>query len=105
MIRNTVKQNFIEGMMAREYFYHAMGGRQGEVDTSVATKVSGYLYRRLANSLKDMIVENDLTVRTASKNIVQYAYGDDGVFPMKTFRGKNVSVKRELEKLRAGETK
>ncbi len=96
-----VYHNFMEGMKAKEYFYHAMGGRQGEVDTGVSTKVSGYLYRRLANSLKDLVVNNDTTVRTANKNIVQYKYGEDGVFPEKAFKGKSVSVKRELEKLRS----
>ena len=96
-----IYHNFMEGMSSYEYFYHTMGGRQGEVDTGVSTKVSGYLYRRLANSLKDLVVNNDATVRTANKNIVQYKYGEDGVFPEKTFKGKSVSVKRELEKMRS----
>jgi DNA-directed RNA polymerase subunit A' len=78
-----------------------MGGRQGEVDTGVSTKVSGYLYRRLANSLKDLVVNNDGTVRTANKNIVQFKYGEDGIFPEKTFKGKGISVKREIEKLKS----
>ncbi|MEK6958387.1 MAG: DNA-directed RNA polymerase subunit A' [archaeon] len=95
-----INHNFREGMSSFEYFYHAMGGRQGEVDTGVSTKVSGYLYRRLANSLKDLVVNNDATVRTANKNIVQYKYGEDGVFPEKSFKGRSISVKRELEKLR-----
>ncbi len=94
-----IQENFTTGMGAKEYFYHAMGGRQGEVDTSVATKVSGYLYRRLANSLKDLTVQNDGTARTANKNIIQYLYGEDGVFPMYTSKGKSVNVEREAEKL------
>ncbi|MBI4210548.1 MAG: DNA-directed RNA polymerase subunit A' [Candidatus Diapherotrites archaeon] len=97
-----IYHNFMEGMGPKEYFYHTMGGRQGEVDTGVSTKVSGYLYRRLANSLKDLVVNNDGTVRTANKNIVQYKYGEDGVFPQKTFKGRSISVKRELEKLKSG---
>jgi len=96
-----IYHNFMEGMNSFEFFYHAMGGRQGEVDTGVSTKVSGYLYRRLANSLKDLVVNNDSTVRTANKNIVQYKYGEDGIFPEKTFKGRNISIKRELEKLRS----
>ncbi|MFH0970689.1 MAG: DNA-directed RNA polymerase subunit A' [Candidatus Diapherotrites archaeon] len=82
-----VSSNFIAGMNPTEYFMHSMGGRQGEVDTGVATKVSGYLYRRLANSLKDLHVANDETVRTASKDIVQFRYGEDGVFPARTSGG------------------
>ncbi|PJA21020.1 MAG: hypothetical protein COX63_00510 [Candidatus Diapherotrites archaeon CG_4_10_14_0_2_um_filter_31_5] len=94
-----IQQNFMQGMKVKEFFYHSMGGRQGEVDTGVSTKVSGYLYRRLANSLKDLNVANDLTTRSANKNIIQFTYGDDGVFPMKTSRGKTINITRELEKL------
>lgn len=82
-----VQSNFLTGMKPKEYFMHSMGGRQGEVDTGVATKVSGYLYRRLANSLKDLHVANDETVRSASKDIVQFRYGEDGVFPARTSGG------------------
>ncbi|MFH1224975.1 MAG: DNA-directed RNA polymerase subunit A' [Candidatus Diapherotrites archaeon] len=91
-----IEHNFLEGMNSYEYFYHAMGGRQGEVDTGVSTKVSGYLYRRLANSLKDLVVSNDGTVRNANKNIIQCAYGEDGVFPQKSFRGKTVRMNDEI---------
>jgi len=95
-----IKSNFMNGMDAKEYFYHSMGGRQGEVDTGVSTKVSGYLYRRLANSLKDLVVNNDGTVRTASSELVQYTYGEDGVFPQKSIRGKNIDVKKEAKEMR-----
>ncbi len=84
-----IEHSFMEGMKANEYFYHAMGGRQGEVDTGVSTKVSGYLYRRLANALKDIKIANDATVRTSHNAIIQFVYGDDGIFPDKTFLGDN----------------
>lgn len=90
-----ISSNFIDGMDAKEYFYHSMGGRQGEVDTGVSTKVSGYLYRRLANSLKDLVVNNDKTVRTASLDLIQYSYGEDGVFTKNTIRGKNIDIEEE----------
>jgi DNA-directed RNA polymerase subunit A' len=93
-----IVHNFMEGMNQREFFYHSMGGRQGEVDTGVATKVSGYLYRRLANSLKDLVVTNDSTVRTAGNALVQFAYGEDGVFPANTSRGKAIDWEAILEK-------
>ncbi|MBN2067311.1 MAG: DNA-directed RNA polymerase subunit A' [Candidatus Diapherotrites archaeon] len=96
-----IENNFMDGMPAKEFFYHSMGGRQGEVDTGVSTKVSGYLYRRLANSLKDLVVNNDSTVRTAEKNIIQFAYGEDGVFPQKSIRGKSVNILEEFNKIKA----
>ncbi|MBN1941567.1 MAG: DNA-directed RNA polymerase subunit A' [Candidatus Diapherotrites archaeon] len=94
-----ITTSFIEGMNAVNYFYHSMGGRQGEVDTGVSTKVSGYLYRRLANSLKDLMVNNDNTVRTAGSSIIQYTYGEDGVFPQNTARGKTIDVDMEFIRL------
>ena len=95
-----IGSSFMDGMDVKEYFYHSMGGRQGEVDTGVSTKVSGYLYRRLANSLKDLVVNNDGTVRTASSELVQFVYGEDGVFPKNTIRGKNINVEKESEKMK-----
>jgi DNA-directed RNA polymerase subunit A' len=94
-----IQSNFLDGLNAKEYFYHSMGGRQGEVDTGVSTKVSGYLYRRLANSLKDLVVATDGTVRTAANTLIQYDYGEDGVFPKNTLKGKSVDVKEELRKI------
>jgi len=98
-----IKQNFLEGMNPKEFFFHSMGGRQGEVDTGVSTKVSGYLYRRLANSLKDLVVSHDGTVRTAAGNVIQYIYGEDGVFPKNTIRGKNLSVEEDYKIMKLSE--
>ncbi|MCX8190395.1 MAG: DNA-directed RNA polymerase subunit A' [Candidatus Diapherotrites archaeon] len=97
--RGFITQNFLKGMDAEEYFFHSIGGRQGEVDTGVSTKVSGYLYRRLANSLKDLIVEYDNTVRTSSSQIIQFLYGDDGVFPKNTRLGKVIDIKEIVNEI------
>jgi DNA-directed RNA polymerase subunit A' len=43
-----------------------------------------------------MMVNHDGTVRTADKNVVQYKYGEDGVFPMKTIQGKSVDIEEEF---------
>ncbi|MEK6941441.1 MAG: DNA-directed RNA polymerase subunit A', partial [archaeon] len=93
-----IVHNFMNGMNAFEYFYHAMGGRQGEVDTGVSTKVSGYLYRRLANALKDIVVQNDGTVRTASSEVIQITYGEDGVFTEKSVRGTPLNTGFQIKK-------
>jgi len=98
-----VKHSFMEGLGPKEYFYHSMGGRQGEVDTGVSTKVSGYLYRRFANALKDLIVKPDLSVRTANDDLIQFLYGEDGVFPMKSVKGKAFDIDNEILWLKANE--
>jgi DNA-directed RNA polymerase subunit A' len=94
-----VQGNFMTVMNPREYFMHSMGGRQGEMDTGVATKVSGYLYRRLANSLKDLHVANDETVRSSNKDIVQFRYGEDGIFPSRTSGGDYVNLRELVKKM------
>ncbi|PIU22226.1 MAG: DNA-directed RNA polymerase subunit A' [Candidatus Diapherotrites archaeon CG08_land_8_20_14_0_20_30_16] len=86
LAKGFVVKNFYKGLSAREAFFHAMGGREGEVDTSVATKVSGYLYRRVSNALRDISVAPDRSVRTADNKIIQYLYGDDGVYTQKTYK-------------------
>ncbi|MBU1930038.1 DNA-directed RNA polymerase subunit A' [Candidatus Micrarchaeota archaeon] len=102
MAGGFIVHNFMEGMDEKEFFYHAMGGRQGEVDTGVATKVSGYLYRRLANSLKDLVVANDSTVRTAANTLIQFVYGEDGIFPGKANRGNALDLENILEATESG---
>ncbi len=87
LARGFVTKGFYSGMSARETFFHAMGGRQGEVDTGVSTKISGYFYRRVSNALRDLIVDQDYSVRTADNKIIQYLYGEDGVYSQKTYRG------------------
>ncbi len=86
-----VDSNFYNGLNPRQYFMHSMGGRQGEVDTGVATKVSGYLYRRLANAMKDFVVDGDLKVVGAGGDVVQFKYGDDALSPDKAYLGKNIN--------------
>lgn len=90
-----IKNNFFNGMTPKEYFIHSIGGRQGEIDTGVATKVSGYLYRRLSNALKDLVVADDLSVKTADGLIVEFFYGDDGLSPEKAYLGKNINFFHE----------
>ncbi|MEK6839674.1 MAG: DNA-directed RNA polymerase subunit A', partial [Nanoarchaeota archaeon] len=74
-----VKNSFKSGLTPVEFFFHAMTGRDALMDTALRTPKSGYLYRRLANALQDLKVEYDGTVRNASKKIIQYQYGEDGI--------------------------
>jgi DNA-directed RNA polymerase subunit A' len=58
-----------------------MGGREGLVDTAIRTGRSGYMQRRLINALQDLYVRKDGTVRGDGRQIVQFAYGEDGIDP------------------------
>ncbi len=76
--RGFVRSSYFNGLKPSEYFFGAMTGRDGLMDTALRTPKSGYLYRRLVSALQDLKVEYDGTVRDASENIVQFVYGDDG---------------------------
>jgi DNA-directed RNA polymerase subunit A' len=98
--RGFVKSSYKDGLTPVEYFFHAIGGREGLVDTAVRTSQSGYLQRRLINALQDLKIEYDGTVKEQTSGmLVQYKYGEDGIDPMKSFRGKAVDVERIIHEV------
>ncbi len=88
------------GLDPTEFFFHAMGGREGLVDTAVRTARSGYMQRRLISALEDLKLtnENDATMYENGRitntigAIVQFKYGEDGVDPSKAVRGASVNL-------------
>lgn len=98
--RGYVYNCYRDGLTPSEFFFHAMGGREGLVDTAVRTQQSGYMQRRLINALQDLRVEYDETVRTATSEIAQYKFGEDGVDPAKSDHGKAVNVQRLIERVK-----
>ncbi|MFX1600017.1 MAG: DNA-directed RNA polymerase subunit A', partial [Promethearchaeota archaeon] len=99
--RGFVSSSYRNGLKPEEFFFHAMGGREGLVDTAVRTSTSGYMQRRLVNALQDMVVENDGTVRNSDKNIIQFRFGDDGIDAMHTDHGAAVNLDVLLLKAKA----
>jgi DNA-directed RNA polymerase II subunit RPB1 len=81
--RGFIESSFIRGLTPQEFFFHAMSGREGLIDTAVKTADTGYIQRQLIKSMEDLTVQHDGTVRDANNNIVQYHYGEDGVNPTK----------------------
>ncbi|AIF68965.1 DNA-directed RNA polymerase subunit A' [Palaeococcus pacificus DY20341] len=94
--KGFVVNSYKSGLTPTEYFFHAMGGREGLVDTAVRTAQSGYMQRRLINALQDLKVDYDGTVRDPTGIIVQFRYGEDGVDPMRSWSGKTVDVDRVI---------
>ncbi len=79
--RGFVKSSYKDGLNPLEFFFHAMSGREGLVDTAIRTAQSGYMQRRLINALQDLRVDYDGTVRDTRGVIVQFRYGEDGIDP------------------------
>jgi DNA-directed RNA polymerase subunit A' len=95
--KGFVKSNYRDGLTPLEFFFHAMGGREGLVDTAVRTQQSGYMQRRLINALEHLKLEYDSTVRDPHGNIIQYLYGEDGIDPAKSDHGEAVNISRIIE--------
>jgi len=81
--KGFVANSFYTGLTATEFFFHAMGGREGLVDTAVKTAETGYMARRLMKALEDLSMQYDSSVRNSENTVVQFTYGDDGLHPDK----------------------
>ncbi|MDR1690328.1 MAG: DNA-directed RNA polymerase subunit A' [Candidatus Methanoplasma sp.] len=90
--RGFCSNSYKTGLNPTEFFFHAMGGREGLVDTAVRTSRSGYMQRRLVSALEDLKLTSDGTVRNTVGTVIQFKYGEDGVDPSRTVRGKAIDI-------------
>ena len=75
-----VSGRFLTGINPKEYYFHAMSGREGLIDTAVKTSKSGYLQRCIVKGLEGLRTEYDTSVRESSNGaVVQFLYGEDGL--------------------------
>ncbi|KAG0246496.1 hypothetical protein BGX31_001773 [Mortierella sp. GBA43] len=79
--KGFVRNSFYSGLTPTEFFFHAVSGREGLVDTAVKTAETGYMQRRLMKALEDLTTHYDLSVRNSAGSIVQFTYGSDGLDP------------------------
>ncbi len=96
--RGFIAHSFKQGINPKEFFFHAITGRDALMDTALRTPKSGYLYRRLANAMQDLRVEYDGTVRDANGRIIQFAYGEDGMDVSRSESGV-LDVKRIIDSI------
>eukprot|EP00526_Cylindrotheca_closterium_P003203 CAMPEP_0113639728 /NCGR_PEP_ID=MMETSP0017_2-20120614/20848_1 /TAXON_ID=2856 /ORGANISM="Cylindrotheca closterium" /LENGTH=1628 /DNA_ID=CAMNT_0000550969 /DNA_START=136 /DNA_END=5019 /DNA_ORIENTATION=+ /assembly_acc=CAM_ASM_000147 len=77
--RGFVENSYLRGLTPQEFFFHAMGGREGLIDTACKTAETGYIQRRLVKAMETVMARYDGTVRTSGGQIVQFLYGEDGM--------------------------
>ena len=108
-----IRDRFLTGIRPQEYFFHAMAGREGLIDTAIKTASSGYLQRCLIKGMEGLTVQYDSSVRDSDGTMVQFLYGEDGLDVTKqkhltdfTFLAENylslvaqLNVKEEFSKL------
>jgi DNA-directed RNA polymerase beta' subunit len=75
--RGFVAHSYLQGLTPAEFFHHAMGGREGLVDTSVKTATTGYMQRKLMKGMESCKAAYDGTVRNSCGEVVQFTYGGD----------------------------
>ncbi|KAG9247145.1 DNA-directed RNA polymeras-like protein I subunit [Calycina marina] len=74
-----ITNRFLTGIRPQEYYFHAMAGREGLIDTAVKTSRSGYLQRCLIKGMEGLKVEYDTSVRDSDGSMIQFLYGEDGL--------------------------
>jgi DNA-directed RNA polymerase subunit A' len=94
-----VQSSYKKGLTPTEFFFHAIGGREGLVDTAIRTSQSGYLQRRLVNALQDLEVKYNGTVQETRGIVVQFKYGEDGVDASRRDYASTENIHRIVQKV------
>ncbi|WP_298524593.1 DNA-directed RNA polymerase subunit A' [uncultured Methanobrevibacter sp.] len=98
--KGFVHSSYKSGLDPIEFFFHAMGGREGLVDTAIRTAQSGYMQRRLVNALQDLQVKTTGLVTDNQGNVIQTMFGEDGVDPAKSDFGKPADLNKLIDEIR-----
>ncbi|KAJ2823664.1 DNA-directed RNA polymerase II core subunit rpo21, partial [Coemansia erecta] len=77
--KGFVRNSYLRGLTPQEFYFHAMGGREGLIDTAVKTAETGYIQRRLIKALEDIMCQYDGSIRNSQGQIIQFVYGEDGM--------------------------
>ena len=77
--RGFVENSYLAGLNSSEFFFHAMAGREGIIDTAIKTSETGYIQRRLIKAMESIMVNYDGTVRNQVGQMIQITYGEDGL--------------------------
>lgn len=97
--RGFIKSSFTKGLTPREFYFHAMTGREGITDTAMKTATSGYIQRRMIKIAEDIQIKYDGTVRNSTGNIIQMCYGDNNLDPTNTVVRKNSTMSCDIDRL------
>lgn len=72
-----IDRPYVAGLDVEQMFTHAMGGREGLIDTANKTKVTGYMARRVCKAMEGLVLQYDNTVRSAHA-VYSLRVGGDG---------------------------
>lgn len=88
--RGFIPTSFVDGLNPLEFFLSAKSARDSVSKVAGETPATGYAQRKLMNTLINLLVHYDGTVRYNNR-VVQFVYGENGVHPENDThsRGKN----------------
>lgn len=72
-----IRSNFSVGLGPVEMFKHLQATRVGLMDTAARTRETGYLNRKLARSLEDLVIAADHTLRNSDGRVVAWQFSGD----------------------------
>ena len=98
--KGFIHSSYKEGLDPIEFFFHAMAGREGLVDTSVRTAQSGYMQRRLVNALEDLGVRTNGLVTDNKGQVIQTVFGEEGIDPAKSDFGHVANLDKLIDEMR-----
>jgi DNA-directed RNA polymerase II subunit RPB1 len=74
--RGLVVNSLTNGLEPREFWFHAVGGREGIISTAVKTSITGYVSRRLVKKMEDFKMTYYNTVTNSKGNIYSFEYNN-----------------------------
>lgn len=82
--RGLVKNSFIKGLTPQEFYFHAMGGRTGLIDTAIKTAITGDHFRKLIKTTESIVVKDSgdgerMVFNQATGRVIQFNYGENGI--------------------------
>lgn len=84
--RGFIAHSFIHGLNPKEFYFHAMSGREGICATAMGTARSGYIQHRIVKVSEDIQVHYDGTVRDHTGKIYQFCAGENAYDPSKVVK-------------------
>ncbi len=87
--RGFVSNSYFKGLTPQEYFFHAAGGREGLLDTSLKTANTGYIQRKMIKMVEDLKYDYTNVVTNSKNNVIEFMYGEDSLDVSKMIKTKN----------------
>jgi DNA-directed RNA polymerase subunit beta' len=77
LLADAILNSLLEGLKSHEYFLSGFGARKGLIDTALKTADAGYMSRRLANMVMDIVITMEDCGTTDGIDVTAHIEGGD----------------------------